>query len=132
MYNQINYAGYLIWRLSPEYHKVFTDSRYDIFGGKFMRHEQIIQNGFDRKVFPGDQTWDELLDYWSVNFILITADAPVNPLLEGSGKWRLVYHRLSPAASSFREGYRIYVRDVSENKDLIERSLRAARFANPE
>ncbi|HPB32507.1 MAG TPA: hypothetical protein PLB62_13715, partial [Candidatus Sumerlaeota bacterium] len=47
MYNQINYAGYLIWRMSPESHKVFTDSRYDIFGGRFMRQEQAVQQGID-------------------------------------------------------------------------------------
>lgn len=126
MYNQINDAGYLIWRLSPEYHKVFTDSRYDIFGGRFMRQEQIIQNGIDRKRFPDDATWDELLDKWNVNFILISADAPVNPLLRESGLWKLVYHNLSAYADSSREGYKIYVRDIPENKDLIARCLRFA------
>jgi hypothetical protein len=131
MYNQINEAGYLIWRLSPEHHKVFTDSRYDIFGGRFMRHEQIIQNGYDRKISPDDPTWDDLLDLWKVNFILITADAPVNPLLRESGKWRLVYHRLPPNALTTRDGYKIYIRDIPENKDLIERCLRSSRFINP-
>ncbi|MBN1900616.1 hypothetical protein JW926_04735 [Candidatus Sumerlaeota bacterium] len=131
MYNQINDAGYLIWRLSPEHHKVFTDSRYDIFGGTFMRHEQIIQGGIDRKIYPQDKTWDELLEFWNVNFILITADAPVNPLLQDSGTWRLVYHRLPRYAKTTREGYKIYIRNIPENKDLIERCLRSSRFVTP-
>lgn len=130
MYNQINDAGYLIWRLSPEYHKVFTDSRYDIFGGRFVRHEQIIQNGIDRKLSPEDKTWDELLELWNVNFILITADAPVNPLLKDSGIWRLVYHRLPQYAQTTRAGYKMYIRDIPENKNLIERCLRSARSIN--
>ena len=125
MYNQINDAGYLIWRLSPEYHKVFTDSRYDIFGGRFMRQEQIIQNGIDIKRYPEDATWDELLEKWNVNFILISADAQVNPLLKESGKWKLVYHSLPPHADSSRAGFKIYVRDIPENKDLIARCLRS-------
>ena len=125
MFNQINEAGFLIWRLSPEYHKVFTDDRYDIFGGTFMRHEQIIQNGIDRKVSPDERTWDELLDYWRVNFIVVTADAPVNELLEKDGRWEQVYHRLSPNARSTREGYKMYIRNLPENKDLIERCHRS-------
>jgi len=125
MFNQINEAGFLIWRLSPEYHKVFTDDRYDVFGGLFMRQEQIIQNGIDRKVSFSDQTWDELLDYWRVNFIVITADAPVNGLLENDGRWAQVYHRLPPNAISSREGYKIYVRNLPGNKDLIERCHRS-------
>ncbi len=125
MFNQINDAGYLIWRLSPEYHKVFTDSRYDIFGGKFMRQQRIIEAGLDRKVSHNDWTWDELLDRWRANFILITADAPVNELLEESGRWQLVYHRIPPRARSAREGYKIYVRNIPPNKELIERCRRS-------
>ncbi|HOE63119.1 MAG TPA: hypothetical protein PKW18_09180 [Candidatus Sumerlaeota bacterium] len=125
MFNQINDAGFLIWRLSPERHKVFTDSRYDIFGGKFMRHEQIIQLGLDRKIYPDDETWDELLERWKVNFIVISADAPVNSQLEKSGSWEMVYHRLPRYARSSREGYKIHIRNVPENKDLIERCRRS-------
>ena len=122
MFNQINDAGYLIWRMSPEHHKVFTDSRYDIFGGKFMRHEQIIQRGYDRKVYENDKTWDEMLDYWQVNFILISADAPVNFLLEESNEWKLVYHRIPRYARSTRRGHKIYIRNIPENAELIKRS----------
>ena len=132
MYNQINIAGYLIWRLSPEYHKVFTDSRYDIFGGKFMRHEQIIQGGLDKKVYPDDFTWDELLDKWDINFILITGGAPVNPLLEESGRWKLVYHRIQPHSRTTRSGYKIYLRNVPENQSLITRCLNSFKIAYPQ
>ena len=125
MYNQINDAGYLIWRLSPEHHKVFTDSRYDIFGGRFMRHEQMIQQAIDRKVEPGDRTWDELLDFWEINFILISGDIPLRWALDQSDEWTLVYHRLHPDAQTTREGYKIYIRNIPGNRDLIDRCKRS-------
>ncbi|MBI1290913.1 hypothetical protein GC173_06665 [bacterium] len=42
MFNQNYYAGYLIWRLSPDRSRVFSDSRFDIFGGDLMRLENRI------------------------------------------------------------------------------------------
>ena len=39
MFNHDNYAGYLIWRFSPEIMKVFTDSRYDLWGGRYAEEE---------------------------------------------------------------------------------------------
>ncbi len=39
IYNHDNYAGYLIWRLSPEIMKVYTDSRYDLWGSKYAKEE---------------------------------------------------------------------------------------------
>jgi len=90
-----------------------------------MRYEQIIQNGVDRKGSPDDRTWDELLDYWRVNFIVVTADAPVNELLEKDGRWEQVYNRLPLNARSTREGYKMYIRNLPENKDLIERCHRS-------
>ena len=39
MFNHDNFAGYLIWRLSPEHMPVFTDSRYDLWGSKYAKEE---------------------------------------------------------------------------------------------
>jgi len=47
MYNRNNYSGYLIWRLSPEHYKVFTDSRFDIFGQDFLMDELSVVNGWE-------------------------------------------------------------------------------------
>jgi hypothetical protein len=119
MYNQINYAGYLIWRLSPEYHKVFTDSRYDVFGDRFVWDEQIIQLGIDRN--PRGHNWDDLLEKYAINFIVITRDAPLNVRLSNHAGWRLVYWWIPPRAANTLRGYNIYVRNTPENQVLIER-----------
>lgn len=39
MFNHDNYAGYLIWRLSPETMKIYTDSRYDLWGSVYAKEE---------------------------------------------------------------------------------------------
>ncbi|MFH1739623.1 MAG: hypothetical protein ABIH23_11495 [bacterium] len=42
MMNNDNFAGYLIWRLSPEIMPVFTDSRFDLFGSRFAKEERAV------------------------------------------------------------------------------------------
>ncbi len=39
MFNHDNFAGYLIWRLSPEKMKIFTDTRYYLWGSKYAKEE---------------------------------------------------------------------------------------------
>jgi len=118
MYNEINYAGYLIWRLSPEYHKVFTDSRYDVFGDKFVGDEQRIQKGtyWDSPGYNGD----ELLEKYASNFIVISRDARLNVRLKDHADWRLVFWSLA--------GYNIYVRNTPENQALIARCENSFRL----
>lgn len=127
MYNQINYAGYLIWRLSPEYHKVFTDSRYDVFGDKFVWDEQRIQLGIDRNARA--YGWDDLLDLkYRINFIVISRDAPLNVRLKDHPRWRLVYWWIPVGAVSSLAGYNIYVRNTPENQALIARCENSFRL----
>jgi hypothetical protein len=126
MYNQINHAGYLIWRLSPEYHKVFTDSRYDVFGDTFVWEEQRIQMGIYWDA-PG-YNWDELLEKYAINFIVITRDAPLNARLGNHAGWRLVYWWIPTRAANPMRGYNIYVRDIPENQALITRCENSFRL----
>lgn len=37
-----NFAGYLIWRLSPEIMPVFTDTRFDLFGSRYVKEERAV------------------------------------------------------------------------------------------
>ncbi len=37
-----NFAGYLIWRLSPEIMPVFTDTRFDLFGSRYAKEERAV------------------------------------------------------------------------------------------
>src|SRR5690606_31545458 len=73
VFNENYYAGYLIWRLSPEKYQTFSDPRFDIFGGTIWRQEQVISNGMiphpagdaiDRPFF------ETLLDEWDVQWLI--------------------------------------------------------------
>ncbi len=119
MFNQINFAGYIIWRLSPERHKVFTDSRYDIWGDTFLWDEKYIEGGVTRN--PPGKNWYDLVDKYDINFILITRDAHLNRILQEDDEWVLVYWWIHPESASPFGGWNIYVKNVPENKALIER-----------
>lgn len=92
LWNAGNYGGYLIWRLSPERYKVFTDNRYDIWGGDFIQQQEIVL-----QAFPGDAeaeipSWREVLDYWNVNTLFLPVGAALHQELmrqakSGAGEW---------------------------------------------
>ena len=126
MYNQINYAGYLIWRLSPEHHKVFTDSRYDIWADRFVWDEKAIEAGLERN--PPGRNWYELVEKYAINFMVITREAPLNRVLKDNPEWVLVYYWIDPRSRSQFAGWNIYVRNTSANQSLIQRCNR--RFEN--
>lgn len=126
MYNQINYAGYLIWRLSPEHHKVFTDSRFDIWADRFVWEEKAIEAGLERH--PQGQNWYELVEKYKINFMVITRDAPLNRVLENNPDWVLVYYWIDPRAYTQYDGWNIYVKNTPENQALIQRCNR--KFEN--
>lgn len=127
MFNQNSYAGYLIWRFSPDRHLVFSDSRFDIFGAEILVQEDIVSAAFD----PGDDetiphpAWHEVLDRWDVNWMLLRRNvALAEHLASGDEGWALV------ADWSRYEGsipWVIFVRDTEENAELIERSRRLFR-----
>lgn len=87
MFNEVNFAGYLIWRLSPETHKVFTDSRFDIFSGDYLGIANAITGGIE--TVSGRQVWREFLDDWDINLIIIDGWKELNSRLKASGEWRL-------------------------------------------
>jgi hypothetical protein len=76
LFNGGNYAGYLIWRLSPEKYKVFTDNRYDIWGGDFIEEQDLMLGAR-----PG---WSEALDRWGVNTVFIPVSEPLQRALTGA------------------------------------------------
>jgi hypothetical protein len=122
MFNQINFAGYLIWRLSPEYHKVFTDSRYDIFGGRFVRDEQIVESGYESP--NGAYGWQTVLDKYNINFLLVSnASGLTQRLGNENPSWKLVYYWRYQGPGARPDEYNIYVRNVPENQQLIKHCL---------
>jgi hypothetical protein len=120
MFNQINFAGYLIWRLSPEYHKVFTDDRYDIFGSRFIWDEQIVEGGYES---PTDNySWKTVLDKYNINFLVVSNGSGLSARLGNNDpNWRLVYYWRYREPGPRPDEYNIYVRNVPENRALIQR-----------
>ena len=103
MFNEINFAGYLMFALYPKY-KVFTDNRFDLFGSKFLPDFYQIDEVGPR--------WQETLDKYTVNFIITERASTLRKALDQSSNWVRVY--LDP-------GYAIYVKNIPENADLITR-----------
>jgi hypothetical protein len=101
MYNRDNIAGYLIWRLSPERYKVFTDSRFDVFGGDFLMDELSVVKGAEAA--PGQKLylmpyktplrdWRQVIEHWRINWLFLERGEEMNPILaKPASGWALVY-----------------------------------------
>ncbi len=132
MYNPINFAGYLIWRLSPERFQTFTDSRFDIFGSDVLfdclaidaantlsPEEYNLPSGQQEllrwQIERGELApyWKRALDAYEVNFLMLGRDSRLHLLLSGmaGSGWIKVYEDA---------GYSIYLRDVPENEELVQ------------
>ncbi|MEN6627262.1 MAG: hypothetical protein ABFD69_13645 [Candidatus Sumerlaeia bacterium] len=137
IFNSGNESGYLIWRLAPDLltesgrpipgpgYLLFTDNRYDIYGGQFIREEQSVLNGLspedarranERLAWNGRvfASWREVLDRHAVQTLFIATDAPVNRELSRGGWLRVWYGR----------DVSIWVRDTAANAPAIERARR--------
>jgi hypothetical protein len=75
IYNSYNWGGYLIWRGVP----VFVDGRADVYGDEFLL--------FYRRTYDMRQNWQELLDEYAVDYVLIESFHPLATLLEASAGW---------------------------------------------
>ncbi len=103
MFNEINFAGYLMFSLYPK-HKVFTDNRFDLFGSKFLPDFYQIDEAGPR--------WQETLDKYNINFIILERDSKLNMVLQYNTGWVRVY---------FDPRYVIFVKNIPQNSDLITR-----------
>jgi len=104
MYNEIGTGGYLIWRLWPE-RKVFVDGRLLVYGAEFNE----FQYGW---IAYGAEGWEEKLQNWGVNFIVLRYGARVSSMLDESPDWILVY---------FDDAALIYLRNEAKNRLWLER-----------
>jgi hypothetical protein len=76
------WGDYLIWTLYPS-HRVFVDGRSDFYG-----------NAFEDKyagVLSVRHGWEETLDRFSVDTILMPPDAALTGALKESRRWTVVY-----------------------------------------
>ncbi len=123
MYNENHYAGYLIWRLSPEKHRVFSDSRFDIFGGTIWRQEKLVAVGYEPEDPNGELAWHDVLSQWNVNWAIVQ---PESGLAERMIEHRDEWAKVADWSGSTQQlaGYQIWVRHTPENEELIARARR--------
>lgn len=80
LFNDYDWGAFLLWAL-PEY-PVFVDGRTDLYDDEIVGEWlQVVQAS------PG---WEDVLDEWGINLILISPARPISLILEDSG-WRLTY-----------------------------------------
>ena len=76
------WGDYLIWRLYPT-GKVFVDGRSDFYGDDF--ENKYID------VLSVKKGWEQILDGFGVNTILLPPSIPLAGVLKESSRWRVVY-----------------------------------------
>ena len=77
------WGDYLIYKLSPRGFKVFVDGRSDFYGGKFGQDYVDVLNV--------KYNWQETLDRYGVDTILMPCDAVLTGALKESRRWRVAY-----------------------------------------
>ncbi len=122
LFNGGNYAGYLIWRLAPEKYRLFTDNRYDVFSGIIIREEHAVTQAWTKEdirkagveaaglYYP----WQEVLDRWDIQTMMIPVTWRVNALLKDHD-WIRVWSGLQ---------FNIWVRNTAGNQPVINHAAR--------
>ena len=88
------WGGYLIYRLYPQLH-VVVDDRHDLYGEDFLKSYL--------KLIHVRPEWDNILDGWHVNWVLLPANTSLAGALKEDAQWSvahddgvgIVFHRLS-------------------------------------
>ena len=78
-YNSYNWGGYLIWRGV----KVFVDGRADVYGDDFLFYY--------RRTFELREDWQEPLDAFAVDYVLMERDSPLSIMLLYNDGWQEAY-----------------------------------------
>jgi len=78
-----DWGGYAIWKLGPRY-RVFADGRADLYGDELLRESsQTVP-----QIRAG---WEEVLDRWDVETVLVPPSTAVAQALMINGGWSLAY-----------------------------------------
>ena len=101
------WGGYLIYRLYPRL-RVFTDGRSDFYGPVFIKDWVGIRDGaYD---------WQERLDKYSIDTVLLPVRASLSSTLKASGRW----------TAAFDDGTAIVFRRSSELQSTVPVAFDAA------
>jgi hypothetical protein len=82
IFNHYDWGGYLIWKLYPST-PVFIDGRADLYG------QQLFDQFADTYQFKG--AWQQPLQRWSVNTVLVPPHSPLATGLRSSAGWTVRY-----------------------------------------
>lgn len=137
LFNEANISGYLIWRLAPDPltesgrpiagrpgYPLFTDNRYDIYGGEFIRDQESVVLGLnDEEARVNNKRWEwrgrkfsswrSVLDRYGVQTLFLPKDAEVNRELARDANWANVW-------AAYK--YTIWVRNTPANQPAIARA----------
>lgn len=75
LFNTYNWGGYLLWEL-PQY-PVFVDGRTDLY------NDVVIDAWL--KIIRGEDGWQEQMDRWQINTVLVEPNAALLPDLKNAG-----------------------------------------------
>jgi hypothetical protein len=82
MFNDLNWGGYLLYRLWPG-QRVFIDSQSDFYGEDLIRdYEALVLAG------PG---WQGALDQYRIGWVIISPRSKLAEQLASSSSWRSMY-----------------------------------------
>jgi len=81
-FNDINWGGYLLYRLWPE-QRVFIDSQTDFYGEQFTRQYAEILAGTDG--------WQSQLQDHDVSWVMIIPTSPLADRLQRDAGWHVAY-----------------------------------------
>ncbi len=82
VYNSYEWGGYFIWRFWPR-NRAFIDGRCLVYG------DDIIRQAFD--VEGGQTGWDDILDRWGIEMLLVRHRNNELTYLFVDDRWRCVY-----------------------------------------
>ncbi|MCC6298249.1 MAG: hypothetical protein IT314_03045 [Anaerolineales bacterium] len=82
MFNDFNWGGYLLYRLSPR-ELVFVDSQSDFYGEALLREYETIT--------LARNDWNGLLERYEINWAIIPVNSPLATQLKNESGWVIVY-----------------------------------------
>lgn len=82
MLNDLNWGGYILYRLWPA-HRVFIDSQTDFYGEGFVRQYDYI--------ISGDDGWQRRLEDWQVDWMIVAPGSRLATLARLEPQWRVSY-----------------------------------------
>ncbi|HSL43961.1 MAG TPA: hypothetical protein VK897_11060 [Anaerolineales bacterium] len=86
VFNEFDWGGYLLLRLWPS-QQIFMDGHTHIYGETLTReYEQVITLS---------DGWQEILEKYDVNWVIMRKNAPLIDALLASGNWELAYEDMT-------------------------------------